>query len=378
MSLSHVPSPAKISLTPLHTAAAHTSLTNMPFNTGLFVKNATVAIIPKDHLQCQPQICLAAQPLPCLHPLHPCPFQSTSHPLNRPLTISLDILALVSTILFKSVKSLKRLHALFSPPPTPGGSPSLPPLCRMSSLPHLIHPQTNSSPLSMALLPPSGLEMMSIGRKSRDLKPVFQYFNRGWTKKMMDLQSVPLGMKRTRSISPTSPSPSTMVQSSSPASSSSLMMEESQGSMPEPRERRRPESLSYMPLQTIPLSNQWSCSPPGSIVAFGVTEQHMPSLRMLSMTLTTGVSLQMSTATANTTKNVHTSHRRWSSWWPTSKITRSPAPSAKNTWSPPTLWTKSNTSHFACLLGLFNQPGREGVPSNLPISPCSNNKDISI
>ena len=200
-SLSHVPAPAKTPFTPLHIAAIHTSLTNTLFNTCPSAKNAAVAIIPEDYLQRQPWICLAAQPLPWSYPLHPCPFQCTSHPLNRPLTISPDILALVSTIPFKSVKSPRRLHALLSPPPTPGGSPSLPPLCRMSLLPHLICPWTNSGPLSTALPPPSGLEMMSIGRKSRDLKPVLQYFNRGWTKKMMDLQSAPLGMRRTGNAS---------------------------------------------------------------------------------------------------------------------------------------------------------------------------------
>ena len=65
-------------------AADPISLTNTLLNTGTSVKNTTVAIIPEDHLQCQPQICRAASPLPLSHPLHPCPFQCMSHPLNRP------------------------------------------------------------------------------------------------------------------------------------------------------------------------------------------------------------------------------------------------------------------------------------------------------
>ena len=65
-------------------AATPISLISMPSNTHSSVKNITVAIIPEDHLQCQPWICCAASPLPLSHPLHPCPFQCASHPLNRP------------------------------------------------------------------------------------------------------------------------------------------------------------------------------------------------------------------------------------------------------------------------------------------------------
>ena len=125
--------------------------------------------------------------LPCSHPLHPCPFQCTSHPLNRPLTASQDILALAKTIPFGLARSLKTLLELLSPPPTPGDSLSLPPLCRMSLLPHLIRPQTNSGPLLLDLLLPLGSETMSIGRRSKDLKLTLQYFNRGWTTMTMAL-----------------------------------------------------------------------------------------------------------------------------------------------------------------------------------------------
>ena len=97
---------------------------------------------------------------------------------------------------------------------------------------------------------------MSIGRRLKDLRPVLQYFNRGWMMMTMDLQNVHMDTKRTGSAFPTSPSPSMMVQSSSPASLSSRTMEELQGSMLGLRERRRLESLSYMPLLTIPLTNQ--------------------------------------------------------------------------------------------------------------------------
>ena len=73
-----------------HIAAAPTLLTNMPLNTHSSVKNLTVAITPEDHIQCQPRTCHAATPLPPSHPLHPCPFQCASHPLNRPRNASLD------------------------------------------------------------------------------------------------------------------------------------------------------------------------------------------------------------------------------------------------------------------------------------------------
>ena len=72
------------------TIATPTLLINMPSNTHSSAKSTTVAIIPEDHLQCQPRICHAVSPLPLLHPLHPCPFQCTSQPLNRPRNASLD------------------------------------------------------------------------------------------------------------------------------------------------------------------------------------------------------------------------------------------------------------------------------------------------
>ena len=370
-SLNCAPAPAKTSLTPLCIAAACTSPINMPSSTGPFAKNATVAIIPEDHLQCQPRICLAAQPLPHLHPLHPCPFQCASHPLNRPLTISPDILALVTTIPFELVRSLKKLCTLLLPPPTPGGSPSLPPLCRSSLLPHLIHPWTNSGPLSMASPPLSGLETMSIRRKSRALKPALWYYNRGWTRSMMDLPSVPLGMKKTKSNFLTSPSPLMMVQRGLPASSSSSMMEGLQDFTPMQRERRRPELLSYTPLQTIPLTNQWSCSPPGSVVAFGAIEWPTPFSKMQSTTLMIGDSLQMSNTINNMIKSVPTSLKRWSSWWPTSKTTRKPALFVKNDSLLPALQTKSNIWCFTHWPGPSSQPGKGGAWSSHPNFPPS-------
>ena len=94
MSSNHVLVLTKTSPIPSCITATHISPTNTLWNTCSSAKNTTVAIIPKDHLLCQPRICQAVNPLPQSHPLHPCPFQCTSHPLNRPLTASHDILAL--------------------------------------------------------------------------------------------------------------------------------------------------------------------------------------------------------------------------------------------------------------------------------------------
>ena len=130
-------------------AADLTSPTNMPLNTGTSAKNTTVAIIPEDHLQCQPQICCAASPLPLLHPLHPCPFQCASHPLNRPRNASRDTLVLELMTLFNAETSLRRGQRLPSPPSICGGSLYPPPPYRTSLPPLPIQPLTNSGQSSM-------------------------------------------------------------------------------------------------------------------------------------------------------------------------------------------------------------------------------------
>ena len=104
----------------LRIAADHTSPTNTPLNTGTSVKNTTVAIIPEDHLQCQPRICRAVSPLPPSHPLHPCPFQCTSHPLNRPRNASPGTLVSELTTLFNAETSPRTGRRLPSPPSTRG------------------------------------------------------------------------------------------------------------------------------------------------------------------------------------------------------------------------------------------------------------------
>ena len=217
----------------------HISLTSMPSCTPSSAKNPTVAIIPEDHLLCQPGICLVKDPLPCLHPLHPCPFQCALHPLNKTGTDSPATLALGTTIPFRLAKPLRALQKLLSPPLTPGASPFLPPLCRMSLQPPPIHPWTSSGPSLPDLLTPFKLEMMSIRRRSRDSKQTWWFYNRGWMKMTMALQSAHLGMRRTRSASPTSPSPLMTEQSNLPVSSSNLMMEGLQGSTQEKKGKKR-------------------------------------------------------------------------------------------------------------------------------------------
>ena len=376
-SSNHAPVLTKTSPVPLCIAAAHTSPTNTPLSTHSSARNTTVAIIPEDHLLCQPWICLAANPLPQSHPLHPCLFQCTSHPLNRPVTASQDILASARMIPFESVQSPKKVLELLSPPLTPGDSPSLPPLCRMCSLPHLTCPQTNSGPLLLDSLPPSGSEMMSIGRKSRDSRLTLQYFNRGWTMKTV-LQSAHLGMRRTGSTSQISQFPLMMVWSGSPASSSNSTMEGLLDSTVEPRVRRRHESLSCMLLPTTPLTNPWSHYPPGSIIASGAIRQHMPSSKMPSMTLTTGDSLLTYTNTASMTRSAPTSPRSWSFWRQIIKAPSRIMPSSRNASSQPDLQTGSNTLPFNRLQGPFSWLGRGGACSNCHASSLTRDEDISM
>ena len=153
-STSSSPAPALTKIYPvlLCTAAIPTSPISMPSNTRSSAKSTTVAIIPEDHLQCQPWICHAASPLPLSHPLHPCPFQCTSHPLNRPQSTSQDISVSGLMTPYRCETSLRRGRRLPSPPSTPGGSLFPPPPYRMSLLPLLTHPLTSSGPSSMDLL----------------------------------------------------------------------------------------------------------------------------------------------------------------------------------------------------------------------------------
>ena len=359
-------------------AAAHISPTSMPSNMHSSVKNTTVAIIPEDHLLCQPWICLAENPLPQSHPLHPCPFQCTSHPLNNPLTASQDILALAQTMPFKWAWSPKKVQELLLPPLTPGGSPSLPPLCRMSSLPHLICPQTNSGPLSLGSPTQSGSGMMSIGRRSKDSRPTLWLFNRGWMMKMMALANANQGMRRIGSASQTSLSLLMTEQSGLPASSSSLMMEGLQGSTVELEERRRHGLLNCMLPLTTPLTNPWSHYLPGSTVASGVTEQHMLSLRMQSMTSMTGGSSPTYTSTDNMIKNAPTSSRSWSFWKWIAKVPSRIMPSLRSALLMLDSQTGSSTSPFACLQGPFSRPGRGGACSNRHASSPTRDKDVSM
>ena len=380
MTLNHVPVVTKTCLTPLCIAAAHTSPTSTPSSTPSSIKNTTVAIIPEDHLLCQPQICHAATPLPQSHPLHPCPFQCASHPLNQILNASQDILASARMMPFEWVKSPKKVQELLSPPLTPGGSPSLPPLCRTSLLPHLICPQTNSGPLLPDLLPPSRSKMMSIGRRLRGSRLILWHFNKGWTMTtMITSASVHPDTRRTENTFWTSPSPSMMEPNDSPASSSSLMMEGWLDSTARPRERRRHESLSYTPLLTIPLTNPWSHFPPGSAITFGETGPPTPSSGMPSITLMTGDSSLMSTDTTNMTKRTPTSSRSWTSWKQNDKVLSRATPLLKSASSCLNLPKKSSTLLFAChghhSVGMEKEEPPQ-VTASLPhlemrMSPCS-------
>ena len=377
-SSNHALALTKTYLAPLCIAVAHTSPISMPSSTPSSVKNTTVAIIPEDHLLCQPRICHTANPLPQLHPLHPCPFQCTSHPLNCPLTNFQDTLALARTMPFEWERSPKKVRELLLPPPTPGGSPSLPPLCRMSLLPHLTHPRTNSGPLLLDLLPLSRSKMMSIGRKSRVSRLILWHFNRGWTTKTMASANVWLDMKKIKNAFQTSPFLSMTEPNGLHASSSSSTMEGWWDFIVELRERKKWESLNCMPPPTTPLTSQWSHSPPGSIIASGVTGQPMPSLRMPSTTLMTGGFLPMSITTNSTTKRTPTSSRNWTSWRQSDKVSPKAEPWLKNASSRLGSQKKLSTSLFTCLQAPFSQGGKGGVHSSHRISSLPRDKDISM
>ena len=171
-------------------------------------------------------------------------------------------------------------------------------------------------------------------------------------------------MKKIENAFQTSPSLSMTGPSDLPASSSSLTMEGWQDFTAEPRERRRHKSLNCMLPLTTPLTSQWSCSLPGSVVAFGATGPHMPSSKMLSMTSTTGDSLPTSIDTSNTTRRMPTSSRSWTSWKQSGKASLRAAPLSKSASSHPNLQKRSNILLFTCLWAPFNQGGKGGAHSS--------------
>ena len=378
MSLNCAPAPTRTYLAPSCIAAVPTSLINMPLNTPSFAKNTTVAIIPEDHLLCQPWICLAMNPLPPSHPLHPCPFQCTSHPLNRPLNAFQGISASEQMTPSRCVTSPRRGQRLQSPPSTPGDSPSPPPLSRMSSPPLLTHPQTSSEPSLMDLLTPSGLETMSTERRWKDSRPRSLYSSSRSTTMGMALPSAHWGMRKTMDASRTSPSPLMTEQSDLPVSSNSLMMEGSQDCTVRPRGRRMHESLSYTLLPIMPLTSHWSHSPPGSTIASGATEPLMPFSRMPSMTSMTGDSSWTSTDTGNSTKTTRTSSRNWTSLRWSDRVSSRTALLSRSASSAPDLQKKSNTLLFAHLQALFSQLGKGGALSSHPDSSLPRDEDISM
>ena len=376
MSLSHALALTKTYLAPSCIAATPTSLTSMPLSTPSSAKNTTVAIIPEDHLLCQPRICHAANPLPPSHPLHPCPFQCASHPLNRLLNTSQGTSVSGQTTPYRHKNSLRREQELRSPPLTLGDSPSLLPLSRTSLPPLLTHPQTSSGPSSMDLLTPSGLETMSTERRWKDSRLKSQCSSSRSMMTGMALPSAHRGMKKITDASQTSPSPSTTEQSDSPVSSNSSMTEELQGYIVRPKERRMHESLSYMPLPITPLTNHWSHSLPGSTVASGVTKPPMPFLRMLSTTSMTGDSLQMSTGINNSTKTMHTSSRSWTSLRQSNRASSRTVLSLRSASSAPDLQKKSNTSLFTHLRAPFSWVGKGGALSSHHDSLPLRDKDV--
>ena len=378
MSLSCAPVLTKTCLAPSCITAAPTSLTSMPLSIPSSVKNTTVAIIPEDHLLCQPQICHAVNPLPLLHPLHPCPFQCASHPLNRPLNTFQGTSASEQTTPSRCETSLRREQRSRSPPSTLGDSPSLPLLSRMSLLLLLTHPQTSSEPLSMDLLTPSGLGTMSTERRWKDLRPRSLCSSSRSTMMGMALPNAHQGTKKTTDIFLTSPSPSTTEQSNLPVSSNSLMMEGLQGYTARPKERRMHESLSYTLLPIMPLTSHWSRSPPGSAIASGATEPPMPFSRMLSMTSMTGDSSLTSTGTDSSTKTMHTSSRSWTSLRQSDRVSSRTVLLSRSALSAPDLQKRSNTSLFARLRAPFSQVGKGGALSSHPDSSLPRDEDISM
>ena len=361
-------------------AAAPTSLISMPSNTHSSVKSTTVAIIPEDHLQCQPWIFHAVNPLPLSHPLHPCPFQCASHPLNRPQSISLDTSVSGQMTPSNSETSPRRGRRLPSLPLTCGDSLYPPPLYRTSLPPLPIHLLTSSDPSSTDSLPQSELGTTSTERRWRDLRPTSpSCSNKSMTTTTTTASpSVCQDMRRTTDVSPTSPSPSTMELSDSPASSSSSMMEGSLDYTVRPRVRRMHGSLSYMPLLIMPLTNPSSPFPPGSVVASGATTPLTPFSRTPSTTLTTGDSSPMSIDMVNLTRTMHTWSRSWSSLRQSGKALSGTEPSSRTALSMPDSARRSSTLLFTCLWAPFSQPGKGGAPSGHPNSLMPRDEDVSM
>ena len=359
-------------------AAGHTSPINTPSNTGTSAKNTTVAIIPEDHLQCQPRTCRAASPLPWLHPLHPCPFQCTSHPLNRPQNTSRGTLVSELTTLFNAETSPRRGRRLPSPPSTRGDSLYPPPPYRTSSPPLPIQPPTNSSQSSTDLPPRLGSETMSTERRWKDSRPTSPISSSRLRMTEMGSPSVRQDMRRTTGNSPTSPSPLMMELSDSPVSSNSSMMEGSPGCIVEPRVRRTRASLSYMPLPITRLTNPSSPFPPGSAAASGATAPPMLFSRMLSTTSMTGDSSPTSTDTNNSTRITRTWSRSWSFSRRNERASSRTGLLLRTTSSTPDSARRSNTSLFAHLRAPFSRPGREEAPSSHPDSFMPRDEDISM
>ena len=359
-------------------AADHTSLISTPSNTGTSVKNTTVAIIPEDHLQCQPRTCRAASPLPPSHPLHPCPFQCTSHPLNRPRSASPGTLASELTTLFNAGTSPRKGRRLPSPPSTRGDFPSPPPLYRTSLQPLLTRPPNSLGQSSMGSPPRSGSEMTSIERRWKDSRPTLPTSSSRSMTMETDLPNVRPVTRRTTGDSPISPSPSTMEQSGSPVSSNNLMMEELPGYTAEPRVRRRHELLSYTPLPTTHLTNPSNPSLPGFTTASGATAPLTPFSRTPSTTSTTGGSLPMSTDTDNSTRITHTWSRSWSFSRPNGRASSRTELLSRTASSMPDSARRSSISLFDCLRAPFNRPGRGGVHSNHHNSSTPRDEDVSM
>ena len=377
-SLSPAHARIKICRTLLRTAADHTSLTSMPSNIGVSAKNTTVAIIPEDHLQCQPRTCRAASPLPPSHPLHPCPFQCASHPLNRLRNTSPDILASELTNLFNAGTSPRTGRRLPSPPSTRGDSRYPPPLYRTSLPPLLTRLPNSSGQSSMDLPPPFKSGTMSTERRWRDSRPTSPTSSSRLMTTEMDLPSVRPGTRRTMDDSQISPSLSTMELSDSPVSSNSSMMEGPLGCIAEPRVRRTRVLLSYMPLPITHLTNPSNLSPPGSAAAYGVIAPPTPSSRTPSTTSMTGDSSPTSTDTDNSTRITRTWSRSWSFSRQSERALSRTGLSLRTTLSTPDSARRSSTSLFAHLRAPFNQPGRGGAPSSHPDSSMPRDEDVSM
>ena len=377
-SLSPARARTRICRTLLHTAADCTLLTNMPSNTGISAKNTTVAIIPEDHLQCQPRICCAVSPLPLSHPLHPCPFQCASHPLNRPQNASPGTLASELTNLFNAETSLRTGRRLPSPPSTRGDSCYPPPLYRMSSPPLQTQLPNSSGRSSMDSLPRFESEMTSTERRWRDSRPTSPTSSNRLMTTETGSPSVCPATRRTTGNSRTSPSLSTTERSDLPVSSNSSTMEGSLDYIAEPRVRRMHVLLSYTPLPITHLTNPSNPFPPGSAAVYGATAPPMPSSRTPSTTLMIGDSSLTSTDTDNSTRIMHTWSRSWSFSRLNERASSKTELLSRTTSSMPDSVRRSNTSLFAHLWAPFNRPGRRGAPSSHPDSSPPRDEDVSM